>query len=179
MTAKQNKLFAVFFVVLSIAIVFVAAKSERASGGAVIEALAVAIGIALAIGGVYAVLHWLRPRWFRKFSSFADASAKDRGGCLAAIPAVLVFLAVSKWAFTLLEYLLISHAYGYDAWAGGARVIDKRGGLSDGGSLSGAATIALYMVTFILSGTLMIGTFLLFRYIGYRLRGRRWSNSGA
>jgi hypothetical protein len=176
MTTKQNKSLGVFFVLLSVAIVFIAARYERASGGAVIEGLAMAIGIALVIGGVYAVLRWLRPRWFRRFSSFAEASAKNSGGCLAAIPALLVALAVSKWAYTFLEYLLISRAYGYDAWSIGVRVIDKRGGLSDGGSLSGMATIALYMVTFVLTGTLMIGTFLLFRYIGYRLRGRRWSN---
>jgi len=100
MTSKQNKSFVAFvalFVLLSMAIVFIVARYERASGGAVIEALAIAIGIALVIGGVYAVLHWLRPRWLRKFSSFAEASAKNRGGCLAAIPALLVALAVSKW----------------------------------------------------------------------------------
>src|SRR5688572_13296088 len=101
MRTKQNKLPYVVFVLLSIAIVFAAAKSERASIGAVIEAFAVGIGIVLVIGGASALLRWLRPRWLSKFSSFAEAQGKHQGGCLAAIPAILVALAVSKWAYIL------------------------------------------------------------------------------
>jgi len=114
-----------------------------------------------------------------KFESFVLAQGKAGGGWLAGILALFVAFAVSKWSFILLEYLVICHLYGHAAWAGGLRIVNKHGGLSNGGYLVGWPYVIPFMGTFIVTAPLAIGSFLLFRYMGFRLRGRRWSDDGA
>lgn len=175
MKAKPTNHFYVIFLLLSVAVVFIAATKAGASIGVVMQALSFATAVALVIGGAYAVLHWVRPKWLLKLSSFSEDQGKG-GGLFAGIGSLLIALAVSKWAFALLECLVICNAYGHEAWASGLRVIDKWGGLSDGDYLTGWSSITLFMGTFVLTAPLTIGSFLLFRYIGFRIRGRRWSD---
>jgi|ERR1035437_8720373 hypothetical protein len=91
------------------------------------------------------------------------------------IGALLVALAVSKWTFKLLEYLVITHVYGHGAWVHGLRVGHK-GNLSNGDVLSGWPSLILYMGTFVLTVPFFIGSVWLFSYIGLRLSGRRLSD---
>jgi uncharacterized membrane protein YccF (DUF307 family) len=77
----------------------------------------------------------------------------------------------------LLEYLVICHLYGHAAWAGGLRIVNKHGGLSNGDYLAGWSYLIPYMGTFIVTAPLAIGSFLLFRYIGFRRQGRRLSDA--
>jgi hypothetical protein len=111
-----------------------------------------------------------------KFESFVLARKKEGGGWLAGILALFVAFAVSKWSFILLEYLVICRLYGHAAWSGGLRIVDNHGGLSNGDYLAGWSYIILYMGTFVVTAPLALGSFWLFRYIGFRLRGRRWGN---
>jgi hypothetical protein len=181
------KLLFVLFPIISIAVICLAASKEGASKQAFVEALAVAIAIVLGIGGAYAILHWLRPKWLLRFSAFvqiqnktcepfAKADETNSGGWIVGILALLVTFAVSKWAFALLEYLVICYLYGHTAWADGLRVTDKRGDLSNGDYLTGWSYITLYLGTCAFSVILGAGSFLLFGYIRFRLQGRRLSD---
>ena len=172
MRPQPNPLLYVIFLVLSIGVVFLAAANTGASAGEVVQGLSFAVAVALVIGGIYAVLRWARPKWLMKFASFSEAQNKE-GGLLAGIGALLVALAASKWSFALLEYLVISHTFGDEAWANGLRVIDEHGSLSNGDSLTGWSSITLFFGTFVLTAPLTLGAFILFRYVGFRIRGRR------
>lgn len=114
-----------------------------------------------------------------RFESFVLAEGKVRGGWLAGILTLFVAFAVSKWSFVLLEYLVICHLYGHAAWAGGLRIVGGHGGLSNGDQLVGWSYVIPYFGSFVVTAPVALGSFLLFRYIGFRLRGRRWSNHAA
>jgi hypothetical protein len=175
MTTQPPKLFYVFFLLLSIA-GFLFAASKVASMSAAVEALAFSIAVALVIGGAYAILHRFPPKRLLKFSSFTQTQAKEGGGWLAGILALLVAMAVSKWSFMLLEYFVICHIYGRDAWLHGLRVVPagaRHGVFSNGDALSGWPALILNFGTFIAVAVFGLGSFLLFRYIGFRLQGKR------
>jgi hypothetical protein len=114
-----------------------------------------------------------------KNPTFAETQAKEGDGWLAAILALFVAFAVSNWTSKLLEYLVICHIYGRDAWLHGLRVVPagaRHGVFSNGDALSGWPTLILNFGTFIAVAVFGLGSFLLFRYIGFRLRGRRFNN---
>jgi hypothetical protein len=163
------------FLLLSITAFFIAA-SKGTSISAAAEALAFAIAVALVIAGAYAILRRFPPKSLIKFSSFVQAADKIEGAWLAGILFVLVAMAVSKWTFTLLEYLVIYHLYGQAAWVDGLRIINKHGGLSNGDYLTGWSYLMPYLGSFILTAPIAIGSFYLFRYIGFRFRGRGRQN---
>ena len=114
-----------------------------------------------------------------RFESFASAEEKVRGGWLAGILALFVAFALSKGLFVLLEYLVICHVYGHAAWASGLRIVGSHGGLSNGDYLAGWSYAIPYFGTFVVTAPLALGSFLLFRYLGFRLRGRRWEDHAA
>ena len=178
MVAKPRIIVYISFLFLSIVAFFVAA-TKSASAGAAFEALTVAMAVALLICAVYAIVHLFHSTRLARLSSFAQA---QEGGWIAATVTVLVALAVSKWTFVLLEYLLIRHTYGPDAWAQGLRVIPfgaKRGGFSNGDELSGWPELMLVFGTFAVTAVLCAASYLSLRYVGWRLKGRRLSNRAA
>lgn len=109
-----------------------------------------------------------------RFESFVSAEERTRGGWLAGILALFVAFALSKWSFVLLEYLVICRVYGHAAWEGGLRIVGNHGGLSNGDYLAGWSYVIPYFGTFVVTAPLALGSFLLFRYVGFRLRGRCW-----
>jgi len=161
---------------------FLAAKSKGASISDGVEALAIAAIAILSILGVFALLAQFQHRRLAKVSSFTQAQAKEGGGWLAGILALLVAMAVSKWSFVLLEYLVICHVYGHDAWLHGLRVVPagaRHGVFSNGDALSGWPDLILNFGTFIAAAVFGLGSFVLFKYIGFRLQGKRLNDHAA
>jgi hypothetical protein len=176
---QPSKLFVGVFMLGSIAMVIFAAISKKADISAVAQAIGFALAVAFIIGGLYAILYWLQHKKILKNPTFAEVQAKERGGWLAAMLALFVAFAVSKWTFVLLEYFVVCHIYGRDAWLHGLRVVPagaRHGVFSNGDALSGWPALILNFGTFIAIAVFGLGSFLLFRYIGFRLRGRRFNN---
>ena len=124
----QSKLFIVcvgLFLFVTFGMLFFVAKSEGVSMGIVVEILAFATAVILAIFGVLALLDRFQHKKMSKIESFVKILDEERGGWVAGIFLLLVAFAVFKWTFTLLEYLLICHVYGYEAWLHGLRVAHK------------------------------------------------------
>jgi hypothetical protein len=173
----------VFIVMLaSFGVLFLAARSKGASISVGVQALAIAAVAILSIFGVFALLARFQHRRLAKVSSFTQAQEKEGGGWLAGILALLVAMAVSKWSFMLLEYLVICYVYGRDAWLHGLRVVPagaRHGVFSNGDTLSGWPSLILNFGTFIAAAIFGLGSFLLFRYIGFRLQGKRLNDHAA
>ena len=121
-----------------------------------------------------------------KLESYSE-TLSESAGCFTGIGVLVVTLAASNWISKLLEYLVINQVYGHAAWVDGLRVIDNRGGLSNGDFLSGWPQVVLYFGTFVLIVPFFFGSYFLFSYIGLRRKGRRlsdpkpkkrWSSSG-
>jgi hypothetical protein len=167
----------IVFIVLLVTfpMLFFAIRSKGASTGTAVEIVAVTFIIALASVGLLVFLDQFHFKKLLKFSSFVQTQEKERGGWLAGILALLVAFAVSKWTFALLQYFVICDIYGHEAWVHGLRVAHKSV-LSNGDVLSGWPWLILNLGTFVVTAPLCIGSFLLFRYIGFRLQGRRLSN---
>jgi hypothetical protein len=130
------------------------------------------VAVALAIGGVF----WFLDRFYHKKMARSEAVARlanKQGGWLAGILAVFVVFAVSNLSYKLLEYLVICHVYGPDAWAHGLRVISKQNGLSNGEFLAGWPAVILNLGTFFITAIIGLGSFVLFRNFGFWIRGRK------
>lgn len=97
-------------------------------------------------------------------------------GCFTILGVLIVTISTSHLMFKLAEYLVINCTYGHAAWAQGLRVTDNKGHLSNGDSLSGWASEAVYGGGFLLTVPFFLGSYLLFGYIGLRLSGRRLSD---
>ena len=112
---------------------------------------------------------------FVKLSKFGAYAQKlsDSAGLFTYVGVVLVFMSASTRIYHLVEYLLVCHAYGHEAWVNGLRVVNKYGELSDGGNLTGLSTATLMLAPFILMIPVIVGSFWLFSYIELRFRGRR------
>jgi hypothetical protein len=110
-----------------------------------------------------------------KLARFAETQNDEGGGCLAGILTLFVFMALSNGMFALMEYLVVRCSYGSAAWAAGLRIINNKGDLSNGDVLTGWAFVAPYLGTFFLSAPIALSAYLSFRYVGYRLRGRKWN----
>lgn len=111
-----------------------------------------------------------------KFESYSQ-TLSESAGIFTAIGVLLVSFASSKLVFKLMQYLVINYAYGHAAWAGGLRVSDwKHGVLSNGDLLASWPYVFFYLGSFLLTLLPFFGSFLLFSYIGLRLRGRRLSD---
>jgi hypothetical protein len=110
-----------------------------------------------------------------KLARFTETQSDERGGWLAAILTLFVFMAISNGMFALMEYVVVRCSYGSAAWAAGLRILDNKGNLSNGDVLTGWAFVAPYLGTFFLSAPIALFAYLSFRYMGYRLRGRKWN----
>ena len=111
-----------------------------------------------------------------KLESYSQTLSKSTG-IFTAIGVLLVTFASSELVFKLMQYLIINYAYGHAAWAGGLRVSSwKHGILSNGDLLAGWPCVFFYLGSFLLTALPFFGSFLLFSYIGLRLRGRRLSD---
>ncbi|HZV36997.1 MAG TPA: hypothetical protein VFB72_20640 [Verrucomicrobiae bacterium] len=164
----------------SIGLLIFAAISKKASAEVVIEAVALAFSAALIVGGIYGILYLFRHTAFlKKLISFSEAQAEVKEGRIWRISGILTALvafATFKWVFVLFEYIVICHTYGHDAWAHGLRVIShgtKNGIFSNGDSLDGWPEIILIFGTFVVTALICFNSFLLFRYVGFKLEGRR------
>jgi hypothetical protein len=97
-------------------------------------------------------------------------------GCFTIIGVVLVTFLSSNLMFKLAQYLAINAAYGHEAWQHGLHITGKGGQLSNGDTLSGWSYLIVYPGTFLLTIPFFFGSYLLFGYIGMRIRGRRPSD---
>jgi hypothetical protein len=88
------------------------------------------------------------------------------------IGAIFVAVVVSSRSFSFLQYLVIRHFYGHEAWANGLHFTSKWGDLSNGDVLSGWPCFTVFMGSFFLTVPCFLGSLYLFSYIGLRLRGR-------
>lgn len=175
MATRIHKSFYVVFLIASIATVFVATAKAKTSFSTAVQAVGLSITIILAIAGIYATAHRFFHKKILKFETWSRMLEEERGGGFAAILAILVALAVSKWTFTLLEYLVVCHIYGHDAWVHGLRVAHKSV-LSNGDILSGWASLILNFGTFIATALCALGSYWFFRFVGFRMQGRRLSD---
>jgi hypothetical protein len=173
---SRSKSIIIFIVLLvTFPMLFFVIRSKGASVGTAVQIVAATLVIALAIVGLLVFLDRLHFKKLLKFSSFVQTQEEERGGWLAGILALLVAFAVSKWTFILLEYFVICDVYGHEAWVHGLRVAHKSV-LSNGDVLSGWPWLILNFGTFVVTAPFFIGSFLLFRYIGFRLQRRRLSD---
>ena len=74
-----------------------------------------------------------------KLARFTETQSDERGGWLAAILTLFVFMAISNGMFALMEYVVVRCSYGSAAWAAGLRILDNKGNLSNGDVLTGWA----------------------------------------
>lgn len=94
------------------------------------------------------------------------------------IGVLIITIACSFWTYDLIRYAIINGVYGTDAWAGGLRVVDKHGHLSDGRVLSGFHRIVLNFGSFLLCAPVFVGSAFGLAYLNMRLHGKRFSEFG-
>jgi hypothetical protein len=174
---QPSSLFVVMFMLGSIAMVVFAATSKKADISVVAQAIGFALAVAFIIGCLFAILYLLQRKKLLNNPTFAEQQAQHRGGWLAAILALFVAFTVSNLISKLLEYFVICHVYGHEAWLHGLRLAHTAARapvLTNGDVLVGWPSLILNFGTFAVTAVFGLGSFLLFRYIGFRLRGRRW-----
>jgi len=110
-----------------------------------------------------------------KLKSYAETLGESVG-FFSGIGAIFVAVVVSSLSFDFLQYLVICHNYGHEAWVNGLHFVSKWGDLSNGDVLSGWPCFTVFMGSFFLTAPCFVGSLWLFSYIGMRLRGRRLSD---
>jgi hypothetical protein len=94
-------------------------------------------------------------------------------GCLPILGVVLVTVGASSAMHCVAQCLHINAAYGSAAWDGGLRVIDNKGHLSNGESLSGWGQFFVFGGSFLMTAPFFLGSAFGFAYLRMKLRGER------
>jgi hypothetical protein len=90
---------------------------------------------------------------------------------------VLGVVVITIWSsfvtYDLIHYLLINWVYGPEQWTAGLRVVDNKGNLSDGTTLSSMNEVILYVGSYLVSVPFFLGSAWGLTYLNMRLHGKR------